>query len=146
VVLCSLYIMRNRMPNVWQSELWYMLAVVTIILGFPGGSDGKESTWKCGRPGFDPWVRKMPWRREWQPTPIFLPGKFHGQKSLVGYSPWGHKESATTEWLALTIILSWLTWFQDLPKRSLMDLVTFFINFFFIVQLPLYRDYLKKLL
>ena len=74
-----------------------MLAVVTILLGFPGGSDGKESTLKCGRPGFDPWVRKMPWRREWQPTPIFLPGKFHGQRSLAGYSPCGHKESATTE-------------------------------------------------
>ena len=37
------------------------------------------------------------WRRKWQPSPVFLPGKFHGQKSLVGYSPWGHKESDTTE-------------------------------------------------
>ena len=40
----------------------------------------------------DPWVRKIPWRRESQPTPIFLPGKSHGQRSLVSYSPWGHKE------------------------------------------------------
>ena len=38
---------------------------------------------------FDPWVGKMPWRRKWQPTPVFLPGRFHGQRSLVGYSPWG---------------------------------------------------------
>ena len=44
---------------------------------------------QCGRPGFNPWVRKIPWRRKWQPTPVFLPGKFHGWRSLVGYSPWG---------------------------------------------------------
>ena len=43
------------------------------------------------------WVEKIPWRRKWQPTPVFLPGKFHGQRSLVGYSPWGHQESDTTE-------------------------------------------------
>ena len=49
------------------------------------------------RPGFNSWVGKIPWRREWQPTPVFLPGEFRGQRSLVGYSPWGHKESDTTE-------------------------------------------------
>ena len=49
------------------------------------------------RHGFDPWVGKMPWRRKWQLTPVFLPGKFHGQRSLVGNSPWGHKESDMTE-------------------------------------------------
>ena len=42
---------------------------------------------QCGRPGFDPWVRKIPWRRKCQPTPVFLPGESHGQRSLVGYSP-----------------------------------------------------------
>ena len=42
--------------------------------------------------GFDPWGRKIPWSREWQPAPVFLPGKFHGQRSLAGYSPWGCKE------------------------------------------------------
>ena len=42
--------------------------------------------------GFDPWVGRIPWRRKWQPTPVFLLGKSHGQRSLVGYSPWGHKE------------------------------------------------------
>ena len=47
--------------------------------------------------GFDPWIRKIPWRREWQPTPVFLPREFHGQRSLAGYSPWGHKESDMTE-------------------------------------------------
>ena len=49
------------------------------------------------RPGFDPWVGKSPWRREWLPTPVFLPRDFHGQKSLAGYSPWSHEESDTTE-------------------------------------------------
>ena len=50
---------------------------------------------------FDPWVMKIPWRREWQPTPVFLPGKFHGQRRLAGHSPWGRKESDTTEQLIL---------------------------------------------
>ena len=46
---------------------------------------------------FDPWVGKIPWRREWLPTPVFLPGKFHGHRSLEGYSPWDHKQSDMTE-------------------------------------------------
>ena len=46
---------------------------------------------------FDPWVGKIPWSRKWQPTPVFLLGKFHGQRGLLGYSLWGLKESATTE-------------------------------------------------
>ena len=50
---------------------------------------------------FDPWVRKIPKRRKWQPTPVFLPGEFHGQRNLEGYSPWGHKVSDTTEQLTL---------------------------------------------
>ena len=50
------------------------------------------------RHGFDPWVRKIPWSRTWQPTPVFLPGKPHGQRTLVAYSPWGHKD--TTEQLS----------------------------------------------
>ena len=65
-------------------------------LYFPGGSDDKESACQCRRPGFDPWVRKIPWRRKWQPNPVFLPGESHGQRSLVGYSPRGRKESDTT--------------------------------------------------
>ena len=66
---------------------------------FPGGSDGKSICLQCGRPGFDPYVRKVPWRRKCQPTPVLLPEKSRGRKSLVGYSPWGRKESYTTEWL-----------------------------------------------
>ena len=51
------------------------------------------------RCGFDPWVWKIPQRRKWQPTPVLLPGESHGQRSLVGYSPWGRKESDTLKWL-----------------------------------------------
>ena len=52
---------------------------------------------QCRRPRFDPWIGQITWRRKWQPTPVFLPGEFHGQRSLEGYSPWGRKESDMTE-------------------------------------------------
>ena len=52
---------------------------------------------QSGRPGFNPWVEKIPWRRKWQPTPVLLPEKSHGRKGLVGYSPWGCKESERTK-------------------------------------------------
>ena len=55
---------------------------------------------QCRRPGFDPWVGKTPWRRAWQPTPVFLPGESRGQGSLAGYSPQGLKELDTTERLS----------------------------------------------
>ena len=52
-----------------------------------------------GRPGFDPWVGTIPWRKEWQPTPVFWPGEFHGQRRRVSYSVWGCKASNATEQL-----------------------------------------------
>ena len=58
---------------------------------------------KNPRPGLDPWVGKIPWRREQLPIPVFLPGEFHGQRSLAGYSPWGSKGSDTTEWLSISL-------------------------------------------
>ena len=63
-------------------------------LGFLGGPSGKESACQCKRRKrlkFDPWVWKIPQSRKWHPTPIVLPGKFHGQRSLAGYSPWAIK-------------------------------------------------------
>ena len=62
-----------------------------------------------GRPGFDPWVGKIPWRRESLPTPVFWPGEFHGQRSLTGYSPWGCKELDTTERLSLSLVYIHIT-------------------------------------
>jgi len=64
--------------------------ITTIALGFPGGAGGKVPSCQYRRRKghrFDPWVKKIPWRRMWQPTPVFLPGESHGQRNLVGYSP-----------------------------------------------------------
>ena len=71
------------------------------IRGFPGGTSGKEPGCQCRRHkrhGFDPWVRKVPSSRKWQLALVYLPGKFHGQRSLAGYSPRGCNESDRTEW------------------------------------------------
>ena len=67
--------------------------------GYPGGSDGKKKKicLQCRRPRFHPWVRKIHCRREWLPTPVYLPREFYGQRSLAGYSPWGLKESDASE-------------------------------------------------
>ena len=68
-------------------------------MGFPGGSDGKKSACNMGDLGSIPELGRSP-REEWQPIPVFLPGESHGQKSLVGYSPWGCKELDVTERLS----------------------------------------------
>ena len=68
--------------------------------GLPQWFRGKESSCqrrKHRRRQFDPWVGKIPWRKKWQPTPVFLPETFHGQRSLVSYNPWGPKESDMTQ-------------------------------------------------
>ena len=65
---------------------------------------------QCWRPRFDPWVAKFPWRREWLPTPTFLPGEFHGKRSVVGYSPWGHKGWGTAELLTMLLLLKSPQW------------------------------------
>ena len=67
--------------SAWYSSLW--------------GLRGKESACQCRRCGFSPWVRKMPWRRKWQPTPVFLPGESRGQRSLAGYTVHGVAKSQT---------------------------------------------------
>ena len=81
------------------------LCQVGITLGFPGGASGKKNPPANAADardlGFNPWfnplVGKIPWRREWQPTPVFLPEEFHGQRSLTSYSQQVCKESGTTE-------------------------------------------------
>ena len=65
----------------------------------PRWRGGKESACQCRRPGFDPWVKKIPWRRKWHPTPVFLPREPHGQRSLAAYSPWGGEELDSTQQL-----------------------------------------------
>ena len=73
--------------------LLYVFAIHTY--GLPWQISGKESTCQCRRCGFDPWVGKIPWRRKWEPTPVFSLGKSHEQTILAGYSPWGSQESDT---------------------------------------------------
>ena len=67
------------------------MKVGTVRAGPPWWLSGKEPTYQCRRLGFDPWVGKIPWRKKWQPTPVFLPGKSHGQRSLARYSPWSRR-------------------------------------------------------
>ena len=82
-------------------------------MGFPSGASGKESACQCRRlkkHRLKHWVGKIPWRRAWPPTPVLLPGEFRGQRSLVGYNPWGHKESDKTEHIFTVSIITplWL--------------------------------------
>ena len=73
---------------------------------------------QCRRPGFHPWVGKIPWRWGWQPTPVFLPGESHGQRSLAGYSPRGCIESDTTERLSLSATSLWAVLSQPRGPRD----------------------------
>ena len=66
-------------------------------ISFPGGSEDKVSACNAQGPGSIPGLGRFPWRRKWQPTPVFLPGESHGQRSLAGYSPQGRKESDMTK-------------------------------------------------
>ena len=78
----------------------------TPILGLPWWLRLLSVCLQWGRPGFNPWVGKISWRKKWQPTPVFLPGKSHGWRSLLGYSPWSRKESDTTERLHFHFLYS----------------------------------------
>ena len=73
------------------------LALYVVNEGLPRWLNGKESACQFRRLEFEPWVRKILWRRKWQPIPVFLPGESHAQRNLAGYSPWGCKESDITE-------------------------------------------------
>ena len=95
--------------------------------GFPHGSDGKESACNVGDPSLIPELGRLSWRKECLPTPVFLPGEFHGQRKLMGYNPWGHKELDMTEWLILLsrscgwghIIHSLFSWVPRFKECSL---------------------------
>ena len=92
------------LADVWQ-DFWGSYSLVAFIfsykvkerfpnrlyVGLPWWLSGKESVCQCRRAEFNSWVQKIPWKRKRQPTPVFLPGKSHGQRSLAGYSPWGRK-------------------------------------------------------
>ena len=95
----------NVFPLLWKDAF----VQLNISLGFPGGSEVKASARNAGDLGLIPGSGRFPWRRKWQPTPVFLPGESHGRRSLVGCSPRGSKESDTTERLhSLTHSLKYL--------------------------------------
>ena len=74
--------------TVWATrEAWWASQLALVVKNLPTNAADAR---------FDPWVRKMPWNRKWQPAQIFLPGKFHGQRSLAGYSPWSWRKSDIT--------------------------------------------------
>ena len=85
----------NTVRFLWNSSRLFTNWL--IYKGFPGGAV-IESGCQYRRHEFSPWVGKILWRRKWQPTPVFLPGKLHGPRRLAGYSPWGCKELDTAEW------------------------------------------------
>ena len=87
-----------------HAHLWAFFPPSKLTFQLPKGFLGKESACQGRRYGLDPWVGKIPWRRKWQFTPVFLTGKSHGQRSLVGYSPWCCKESDMTEWLSTHLL------------------------------------------
>ena len=85
-----------------------------LSIGLSRWCSGKESACQCRRHGFHPWVGKIPWRRKWQPAPVFLPGESHGQRSLAGYSPGGHQESNTTKQPSMHIAFKSQMWINEI--------------------------------
>ena len=80
--------------GVWDWQMHTTLYKTDNQQSLPRWGSGREPSCPCRRhkrKSCDPWVWKIPWRRNWQPTPVFLSGEFHGQRSLMGYSPWAHK-------------------------------------------------------
>ena len=99
----------------------------TCITRLPWWLRQKSVCLQCGRPGFHPWVRKIPLRRKWQPTLVLLPENSHGWRSLVGYSPWCRKESDMTEWFLSKASFSYMCWpkcllFQNISWKNLNEL------------------------
>ena len=78
---------------------------------------------QCGRPRFDPWIWKIPWRRKWLPNPVFLPEELHGQRSLVGHSPWDSKESDMTEATEHMYLLSYRIWVLRSLRLSIAKVI-----------------------
>ena len=98
--MIEIYMIKKMIFERWAVSFAHC---VRSLQGLTRGFSGKESSsqcWRCQRCIFDAWVQKIPWRRAWQPTQIFLPRESHEQRSLAGYSPWGYEELDSTEWLS----------------------------------------------
>ena len=95
-------------------------------MGFSGGSDGKESACNVGDQCSIPGTGRFPRRRKWQPTPVFLPGASPRQRILVGYSPWGHKQSDTTEHMhARSLDMGYIYICKMVPNQPLKEVSTY---------------------
>ena len=109
----------------WEKASKYLQGFSRAGGTFPGGTSHKEPAFQCRRHKrcrFDPWIREIPWRRAWQPTLIFLPGESHGQRSLVGYSPWSCRVRHDWSDLACThsrAETSGLLWVKQNPLQTL---------------------------
>ena len=83
--------------NIIISEFLPIFQSIVEASQVTGGKGPAGQCRRCKRSEFNPWIGRIPWRRKWHPSLVFLPGESHGQRNLVGYSPWGCKESNTTE-------------------------------------------------
>ena len=106
-----------RTTLLFQRENLEELFTGCLVHLIPRWISSKKNCLQCRKTRFDLWVKKIPWRMKWQPTPVSLPGESHGQRSPVGYSPWGHKELAKTEHAC------WFTWYSVLKDLDMWILV-----------------------
>ena len=97
---------------------WSELPRFTNYSGLPRWPSGEETACQYRRHRFNPWIRKIPWRRKWRPTAVFLPGKSQGQRSLEGYSPRGRKESDTTEHTRRHRVTCWMQRSHRWPRAD----------------------------
>ena len=122
-----------------QAALHFSL--VGMIRGLSWWLSVKESSCQCRtcrRHRIDPWVRTIPWGKKWQSTPVFLPGKSHRQRSLAGCSPWGRKESDTTEWLHFHLVnLNSFHWKENSYKAHDLCIIFIKLMYMFLVHLSL---------
>ena len=93
----------------WALPCWEFLITASVSLRLPWYFWQLRICLQCRRPWINPWIRKILWRSEWQPSPVFLPGEFHGQRSLMGYSPWslrvGHNWMTNTFTFSLPLVI-----------------------------------------
>ena len=111
---CGLGVLNSPWPTETQAECiwnasWLRLEGLLWLSGTESACNARDRRW-----GFDPWIRKISWWRKWQPTPVFLPGKAHGQRSFMGYSPWGRRELNMTEQLSIQY------WIRTHPNSSIL--------------------------